>query len=149
MLKPMSFKLTPEVLDVESPFYVHLRGEGSGVTGDQHFIFKWMPNEQTTELRTLQEFSGAPIMFLGSSIKPSIEAGIKHLFARVIEEAEMLASADTPGVPGPDVFPPIGDPPGGDPQFPPDDPLPPTRDPVPPAGEPLPPVGDPMPPFNE
>jgi uncharacterized damage-inducible protein DinB len=96
MLKPMSFKLTPEVLDATPPFYVHFRGQGSGVTGEQHYIFRWMPEQQSTELRTLQEFSGAPIMFFGDRIKSSLEKGIAHLFARVIEEAENLARSEAP-----------------------------------------------------
>ncbi len=93
MLKPMTFKLTPEVMAVEAPIYVHLRGEGSGVIGEQHFIFKWIPDSQSTELRTLQSFSGGAIAFLGNSVKGSIEASIKHLFARIIEDAETLARA--------------------------------------------------------
>ncbi len=92
MLKPMSFKLTPEVLDATPPFYVHFRGQGSGVTGDQHYIFRWMSEQQSTELRTLQEFSGAPLLFFGDRIKPALEKGIAHLFASVIQEAEALAS---------------------------------------------------------
>jgi uncharacterized damage-inducible protein DinB len=96
MLKPMPFKLTPEVLEAQPPFYVHFRGQGSGVTGEQHYIFRWIPEQQSTELRTLQEFSGAPIMFFGDKIKSSLEKGIAHLFARVIEEAESLARKETP-----------------------------------------------------
>jgi uncharacterized damage-inducible protein DinB len=92
MSKPMPFKLTPEILDATPPFYVHFRGQGSGVTGEQHYIFRWLPEQQATELRTLQEFSGAPIMFFGDKIKTSLEKGIAHLFSRVIEEAEALAS---------------------------------------------------------
>jgi len=160
LLKPMPFKLTPEVLEVEQPYYVHLRGEGSGVTGEQYYIFKWMPEQQTTELRTLQEFSGAPIMFLGSSIKPSIEAGIRHLFARIIEEAEALARAEYPPLP-PSEFAPIPDStahaepvrlaeaPAGDPLPPASDPAPPIGDPMPPSTDPYPPVGDPTSPANE
>ena len=93
MLKPMPFTLTPEILDATPPFYVHFRGQGSGVTGDQHYIFRWMPEQQSTELRTLQEFTGAPLLFFGDRIKPALEKGIAHLFARVIQEAEALASA--------------------------------------------------------
>jgi hypothetical protein len=96
----MPFKLTPEILEVESPIYVHLRGEGSGIIGEQYYIFRWMPDEQTTELRTLQEFSGGPITFFGDSVKPTIEAGIKHLFARVIEEAGTLAKGQNPALDG-------------------------------------------------
>jgi uncharacterized damage-inducible protein DinB len=97
MLKPMPFKLTPEILDATPPFYVHFRGQGSGVTGDQHYIFRWIPEQQATELRTLQEFSGAPLIFFGDRIKPALEKGIAHLFARVIQEAEALASAPAAG----------------------------------------------------
>jgi Polyketide cyclase / dehydrase and lipid transport len=99
MLKPKAFKLTPEVLEVEPPTYVHLRGKGSGVTGEQYFFFRWMPDEQTTELRTLQEFSGAPVMLMGGKIKPSIESGVKYLFARVAEEAEAFARGQASGPP--------------------------------------------------
>jgi hypothetical protein len=133
MLKPVAFKLTPEVLEVESPIYIHLRGQGSKISGEQHFIFKWMPIEQTTELRTLQEFSGGPIQLFGNSIKPALEAGIKHLFARVIEEAESLVRAQEPGAPVSDPEPSHGEP------------KPPIGDPAPPPGEPVPPVGGPAP----
>jgi hypothetical protein len=170
MLKPISFKLTPEVLDVQSPVYVHLLGKGSGVTGAQHFIFKWMPDRQATELRTLQEFSGAPISLLGGSLKSSIEAGIRHMFSRVIEEAEAIARAAAspspvgtwtaassggsnpdPEPPSQEPVPPVGDPtpPAVDPVPPIDDPLPPSREPVPPSDDPAPPVGDPAPPLRD
>lgn len=101
MAKPMSFRLTPEILEAEPPIYVHFRGEGSGVIGEQHYIFRWMPDEQTTELRTLQEFSGAALLFFGDRIKPALEKGIAHLFARVIEEAELLASGEAAPPPAP------------------------------------------------
>ncbi len=100
MLKPMAFTLTPEVVEAEPPVYVHLLGKGSGVTGEQHYIFKWMPETKSTEVRTLQEFSGGPILFLGSSLKPGIEAGIQHMFGRVIEEAEALAREEAAAPPG-------------------------------------------------
>jgi hypothetical protein len=96
MAKPMPFKLTPEVLESEPPTYVRFRGEGSGVTGEQHYIFRWMPDSQVTELRTLQEFSGLPITFFGDKLKPALEKGIAHLFARVIKEAEGRAQAELP-----------------------------------------------------
>jgi hypothetical protein len=94
MLKPMRFQRTLEVLEVAAPGYVHLRG-GSGVTVEQFYIFKWMAEKQTTELRTRQEFSGGPFKFLGDSLKPTIEGGIKRLFAGVCEEAGSLAKAST------------------------------------------------------
>lgn len=98
MLKPMAFQRTLEVVEVEAPGYVHLRG-GSGVTVEQFYHFKWMPDGQSTELRTRQEFSGGPFKFLGDSIKPTIESGIMRLFAGVCEEAGTLAirPAETPG----------------------------------------------------
>jgi hypothetical protein len=145
--KPMPFKLTPEVMEVDSPIYVHLRGQGSGVTGDQFYIFKLMPDLQTTELRTLQEFSGKPIQILGKAVRPAIEAGIRHMFARVTEEAEAIARAESPGSPVQDPEPPSGDPPlpPSEPRPPIGDPAPPPRDPVPQPGEPAPPIGDPAP----
>jgi hypothetical protein len=88
VMKPMKYTLTPEVLEAELPYYVHLRGQGSGITGEQHYIFRWMPEELTTELRTLQEFSGAPIKLLGGKVRPAIEKGIQYMFARLIAEAE-------------------------------------------------------------
>jgi hypothetical protein len=137
MLKPRPFKLTPEVIEIDSPISVHLRGQGSGVTGEQYFIFKWMPELQITELRTLQEFKGGPIQLFGNSVKPVLEAGIKHLFARLTEEAEAIARSERklgePNTPGSEPKPPIGDP------------APPPREPVPTPGEPTPPVGDPEP----
>ena len=89
MLRPLPFQRTLEVVEVETPNYVHLRG-GSGVTVEQFYLFKWMPDEQSTELRTRQEFSGGPFKFLGDSIKPTIEGGIRRLFAGVCEEAGTL-----------------------------------------------------------
>jgi hypothetical protein len=173
MLKPFSFKLTPEVLDVQSPIYVHLQGKGSGVTGVQHFIFKWMPDQQATELRTLQQLSGGPISLLGKSLKAPIEAGIRFMFSRIIEEAEAIArtaaSAPAPGrfaailsteptppvgdpePPSGEPVPPVGDPipPAVDPIPPIDDPVPAPHEPVPPTGDPVPPVGDPAPPPRD
>ena len=91
LLKPKPFKLTPEVLEVDLPIYLHLRGQGAGVTGEQFYIFKWMPEQQSTELRTLQEFKGGPVHLFGKAVKPAIAAGIQHMFARITEEAEALA----------------------------------------------------------
>lgn len=96
MLKPLPFKKTLEVLEVESPTRVHLRG-GSSVTVEQYYTFQWMPDEQTTELRTLQEFDGGPFTFLADSIKPTVEGGIQRLFAGVMEEARILAMGPAPG----------------------------------------------------
>jgi hypothetical protein len=96
MLKPVPFTLTPEVLAIEPPGFVHLLSEGSGVSGEQSYFFRAMPDAQATELRTVQEFSGGPIELFGSFIQPGIEAGIRHLFTRVIEEAEALARAELP-----------------------------------------------------
>ncbi len=166
MQKPMSFKLTPEVMEVEAPIYVHLRGEGSGITGEQFYIFRWSQAAQNTEVRTLQEFSGAPIKLIGGKVRPALEAGIKHLLARVVAEAEDLAlaeassaSASEPALatrepahdPGESDQAPVGEPvpPSGDPPPPPaGDPAPPTRDPEPPAGDAPPPAGAP-PRFRE
>jgi len=91
LLKPMPFTLTPEVLDADPPIYVRFRGGGSGVTGEQHYIFRYFPESNSTELRTLQEFRGAPLMFFGNSLRSKLEQGIAHLFARIITEAETIA----------------------------------------------------------
>jgi hypothetical protein len=167
MLKPMSFKLTPEVLDVECPIYIHLQGKGSGVTGAQHYIFKWMPDQQATELRTLQEFSGVPLKLMGKTIRPALEAGIKNLFARVIEEAETLARSSSSTLqsarageatiacwaPKPGNISTANEeesvPPVGDPTPPPSDHKPPIGDPAPAPGEHTPPVGNTAPPARK
>lgn len=86
--KPMAFTLTPEIMEIVLPVYVHLKGSGSGVIGEQHYIFKWNPETFATELRTLQEFSGMPIIFMGSKVKQPILDGIAHLFGRIKQEAE-------------------------------------------------------------
>jgi hypothetical protein len=96
MLKPVPFTLTPEVLAIEPPGFVHLLSEGSGVRGEQSYLFQAMPDAQVTELRTVQEFKGGPIELFASLIQPGIEAGIRHLFTRIIEEAEALARAALP-----------------------------------------------------
>jgi hypothetical protein len=96
MLKPVPFTLTPEVLAIEPPGFVHLLGEGSGVSGEQSYFFQAMPDAQATEMRTVQEFKGGPIEMFGSLIQPGIEAGIRRLFTRIIEEAEALARAELP-----------------------------------------------------
>jgi hypothetical protein len=96
MLKPMAFTLTPEVMAVDAPVFLHLSGEGSGITGEQFYIFRWIPDSQTTEMRTLQEFSGMAIDMFGSSVKSALESGIRHMFTRVIEEAEAHARAELP-----------------------------------------------------
>jgi hypothetical protein len=93
MLRPLPFQRTLEVMEVETPNYVHLRG-GSGVTVEQFYSFKWKPDEQSTELHTRQEFSGGPFKFLGDAIKPTIEDGIRRLFAGVCAEAGSLTNGE-------------------------------------------------------
>lgn len=85
--KPMAYTITPELLDVDPPVFLHWRGKGSGITGEQFFIFKPVDEEQT-EMRTLQEFSGAPIALLGARVRQPILDGIKHMFDRIRSEAE-------------------------------------------------------------
>jgi hypothetical protein len=93
VIKPMSYTISPEILEVEPPIYLHWRGKGSGVTGEQFFIFKSLP-DGTTELRTLQEYSGAPILFLGNKLRQPILDGIAHMFRMIREEAEALAASE-------------------------------------------------------
>lgn len=90
--KPMSYTITPEVIDVQPPIYIHWRGKGSGVKGEQFFIFKPLP-DGTTEMHTLQEFSGAPVAMFRNKIRGPIQAGIEHMFARIKSEAEALAAS--------------------------------------------------------
>jgi hypothetical protein len=96
MLRPLPIQKTLEVLEIEAPGHVRLRG-GSAVTVEQFYRFQPMPGGQSTELRTVQEFSGGPFKFLGDALKPTIECGIRRLFAGVCEAAETFAEAAKPG----------------------------------------------------
>jgi hypothetical protein len=91
--KPMSYTITPEILEVEPPIFLHWRGKGSGVTGEQFFIFKPLP-DAITEMRTLQEYSGAPLLFLGNKLRQPILDGIAQMFRMIREEAEALAASE-------------------------------------------------------
>ncbi len=97
--KPMPFTLTPELVQVDPPVFVHVRGKGSGVTGEQFFIFKWDQQSQRTEMRTLQEFSGVPVQMFGERARGIILDGVRHMFAQIKSEAE--ASASQPPEPFP------------------------------------------------
>jgi hypothetical protein len=93
VIRPMPYIITPEILEIEPPIYLHWRGKGSGVTGEQFFIFKPLP-DGTTEMRTLQEYSGVPIPFFGNKIRQAILDGNAHLFRIIAEEAEALAASE-------------------------------------------------------
>lgn len=88
--KPISFTLTPEIVEAEKPILIHWKGKGSGVSGEQWFIFRILP-DGNTELRTLQEYSGAPLLLLGSSGKSAIEQGVRKVLDRIKKEAEANA----------------------------------------------------------
>lgn len=94
LLKPLAYTIRPEILEVDPPIYLHWRGKGSGVTGEQYFIFKPLP-DGTTEMRTLQEYSGAPILLLGGRVRQSILDGVEHLFGRIRQEAEARAASES------------------------------------------------------
>ena len=98
-LKPMPLTLTPEIMDVATPVYVHVKGSGGGVTGEQFYIFKWDAETRTTEMRTLQEFSGMAISFFGGQAKGPILQGIEHMFKQVKQEAEEIALGTGPNAP--------------------------------------------------
>lgn len=85
--KPLAYTITPELLDVDPPIFIHWRGKGSGITGEQFFIFKPLP-EGHTEMRTLQAFSGAPVKIFAKRIRQPILDGIEHMFNRIKSEAE-------------------------------------------------------------
>jgi len=95
----MPVTLTPEIIDVTPPVYVHVKGSGGGVTGEQFYIFKWDPATCSTEMRTLQEFSGIPITMFGSQAKGPILQGIEHMFKQVKREAEEIALGAGPNAP--------------------------------------------------
>lgn len=88
--KPIPYTLTPEILEAEKPYLIHWRGKGSGVTGEQWFIFKLLP-DGNTEMRTLQEYSGAPLLLVGEKGKKALEQGVRHVFDHIKREAETNA----------------------------------------------------------
>jgi hypothetical protein len=90
--KPISYTLTPEIVEAEKPILIHWKGKGSGVTGEQWFIFKILPDGDT-ELRTLQEYSGVPLLLLGPRGKSAIEQGVRHVLDHIKKEAEANARA--------------------------------------------------------
>ena len=91
--RPMPYTITPEILEVQPPIYLRWRGKGSGVTGEQFFIFKSLP-DGTTDMRILQEYSGAPVLIFGKKIRQPILDGIAHMFRMITEEAEALAASE-------------------------------------------------------
>lgn len=97
--RPMPMTLRPEIIEVQAPVFVHVRGSSNGVTGEQFYIFKWDDATRTTEMRTLQEFSGMAVMFFGDKAKGPIEEGIAHMFHEVKREAEELALGVGPEAP--------------------------------------------------
>ena len=88
--KPLRYTLTPEVIEAEKPILIHWRGKGTGITGEQWFIFRLLPSGET-EMRTLQHYSGAPLLLLGDKVKDVIEQGVRHVFDRIKHEAETNA----------------------------------------------------------
>lgn len=85
--KPIKYSLTPEIIEAEKPILIHWRGKGGGITGEQWYIFKLLPDGRT-EMRTLQSYTGAPLMLLGDKGKSAIEHGVEHVFAHIKREAE-------------------------------------------------------------
>lgn len=92
--KPLAYTITPELLAVDPPVFIHWRGKGGGIHGEQFFVFKPLP-EGGTEMHTLQEFSGAPIALLAKRIRNPILDGIRHMFERIKSEAEERARSET------------------------------------------------------
>jgi hypothetical protein len=89
--KPISYTLRPEIVEAEEPILIHWKGKGSGIIGEQWFIFKILPDGNNTELRTLQEYSGAPLLLLGQRGKSVIEQGVHHVLDHIKKEAEANA----------------------------------------------------------
>ncbi len=91
--KPIHYTLRPEIVEAEKPILIHWRGKGSGITGEQWFIFKILPSGDT-EMRTLQHYSGAPLLLLGDKGKNAIEQGVRHVFEHIKREAEANARVE-------------------------------------------------------
>jgi hypothetical protein len=85
--KPISYTLTPEIIEAEKPILIHWKGRGSGISGEQWFIFRILPDGKT-EIRTLQEYSGGALTVFGAAAKPAIEKGARVLLDRIKSEAE-------------------------------------------------------------
>ncbi len=85
--KPVPYTLLPEIVEAEKPILIHWRASGSGVSGEQWFIFKLLPSGDT-EIRTLQQYSGAPLLLFGPKAKDVLEEGVHHLLGHIKREAE-------------------------------------------------------------
>jgi hypothetical protein len=91
--KPTTINLIPEVTQCEPPIFFQLRAGGAGVKGEAGFVFKLLPDGRT-EIRTLQEFSGAPLLMFGNKVKIGVEKGLAIVFERLKAEAEAEAQKD-------------------------------------------------------
>ncbi len=89
--KPLNYTLAPEILDIDPPIFLHWRGKGGGITGEQFFIFRPLDGA-STEMRTLQEYSGAPMMLMGKRVRQPIIDGVQTMFGRIKQEAEEIAA---------------------------------------------------------
>jgi hypothetical protein len=94
LLKPFTYTLTPEIHEIDPPVYLHWRGKGGGVTGEQFFIFRAIGNN-ATEMRTLQEYTGAVVSLGGKRLEKPILAGVEHMFRMLKAEAEAIAASES------------------------------------------------------
>ena len=90
LLKPIKYTITPEIVETEKPILIHWKASGGGVKGEQWFIFKLLPNDDT-ELRTLQQYTGTTMVLLGTKAKSLLEEGVQHLLGHIKREAEANA----------------------------------------------------------
>jgi hypothetical protein len=95
LTKPMAVTITAELVESSIPIAFHLKGAKSGIAADMWFIFT-PRSDGKTEMRTLQEFSGAALMFFGDSARGPLEQGVAHMFGRIQAEAEYAAQAEVP-----------------------------------------------------
>jgi hypothetical protein len=95
LTKPMDVTITAELIEASIPIAFHLKGAKSGVTADMWFIFT-PRSDGKTEMRTLQEFGGAAVMFFGDKARGPLERGVAHMFGRIQSEAEYAAQAEVP-----------------------------------------------------
>jgi hypothetical protein len=95
LTKPMEVTITAELVEASAPIAFHLKGAKSGITADMWFIFT-PRSDGKTEMRTMQEYSGAALMFFGDRARGPLELGVAHMFGRIQAEAEYAAQAEVP-----------------------------------------------------
>ncbi len=89
LTKPMPLTLTAELAEVKLGESFFLQAKQSGVTAELRFRFT--AQGSGTEMQTVQEFSGAPLLFFGDGARSALEKSVAQIFGRVCAEAESRA----------------------------------------------------------